>query len=126
MDWAPAEGTAHSRDLWLRLKCFHYDLKHFESGRARLENYGGEYYLSNRYFSASEFAYLLAFPIASGATARQCLMSMFADKGAVTEVCTSHDVAPTIEKIYGIRKGFEGEKAFQKYFKSFVSRKTTF
>lgn len=116
----------NNRDLWLRLKCFHYDLKHFEDGQSRLQDYGGEFYLSNRYFQSEELEYLLSFPTASGATARQSLSALFQSKGQFSEVCTSHDLAPAIEKIYGIRKGFETEKGFKAFFKSFVRRKDTY
>ncbi|RYG98692.1 hypothetical protein EON65_51125 [archaeon] len=115
-----------SKDLWLRLKCFHYDLKHFdEQAQSRLENYGGEYYMSNRYFSQEELTYLLNFPTASGVTARQTLQDLFTSKSAGT-ICSSHDVAPAVERIFGIRKGFEKEKGFIDYFKKFVGRKITF
>lgn len=114
-------------DLWMRLKCFHFDLMHFESSQGRLEQFGGEYCMSERYFSAQELTYLLDFPTSSGTTTRQSLAAMFTAKGNITAVCTSHDVAPGIEKIYGIRKGFEsGDKVFKKYFKAFVARKITF
>lgn len=115
-----------NRDLWLRLKCFHYDLKRFADAQSRLQDYGGEYYMSNRYSSSVELEYLLNFPTASGATARQSLAALFASKGKFSEVCTSHDLAPAIEKIYGIRKGFEDEKGFKEFFKSFVGRKGTY
>ena len=114
-------------DLWLRLKCFHWDLKHFdEQAQSRLENYGGEYYMSDRYFSQEELSYLLTFPTASGATARQSLQAVFTSKGSFGMVCTSHDIAPAVERIYGIRKGYETEKAFKIYFKRFTARKGTF
>eukprot|EP00597_Dinobryon_sp_UTEXLB2267_P003417 CAMPEP_0170065988 /NCGR_PEP_ID=MMETSP0019_2-20121128/5852_1 /TAXON_ID=98059 /ORGANISM="Dinobryon sp., Strain UTEXLB2267" /LENGTH=320 /DNA_ID=CAMNT_0010272961 /DNA_START=71 /DNA_END=1033 /DNA_ORIENTATION=+ len=111
-------------DLWLRLKCFHYDLRHFnEPAKSRLENYGGEYYMSNRYFSEEELNYLLMFPTASGATARESLQALFTSKSNIGEVCSSHDLAPAVENIYGIRKGFEKEKNFVAYFRDFAARK---
>eukprot|EP01039_Chlorochromonas_danica_P008937 gene8937-9860_t len=114
-------------DLWLRLKCFHYDLMHFnEEASSRLQGYGGEYYMSNRYFSSTELDFLLNFPTASGATARQSFQILFSSKGQITEVCTSHDIAPAMEKIFGIRKGFEDEKAFKEYFKKFSRRTMLF
>jgi hypothetical protein len=115
------------KDLWMRINCFHYDLKRFDSAaQARLENYGGEFYMNSRYFTAEEMDYLLSFPTASGATARQCLQFLFTAKGDIREVCTSHDMAPAIEKIFGIRKGFEHDKGFKEYFKKFSSKKGTF
>lgn len=115
-------------DLWLRLKCFHYDLKRFDpEAQGRLNNYGGEYYMSNRYFSSDEVQFLLDFPTASGATARQSLQILFESKGSsMAEVCTSHDVTPAVERLYGIRKGFETEKAFKAYFKTFSKYKGTY
>jgi hypothetical protein len=113
----------HSKaDLWLRLKCFHYDLKRFDKqAQSRLEDHGGEYYMSNRYFTHEELNYLLTFPTASGASARQSLQALFASKGRDGHICSSHDLAPALEIIYGIRKGFEEEKLFVKYFKEFAS-----
>eukprot|EP00981_Chlorochromonas_danica_P007675 scaffold1849_cov163-Ochromonas_danica.AAC.4 len=114
-------------DLWLRLKCFHYDLMHFnEEASSRLQGYGGEYYMSNRYFSSTELDFLLNFPTASGATARQSFQILFSSKGQITEVCTSHDIAPAIQKVIGIRKGFEVDKAFKEYFKKFSRRTMLF
>lgn len=115
-----------NNDLWLRIKCFHYDLTHFEQARSRLEGYGGEFYMSSRYFSDRELVYLLGFPTVSGGTARQALELMFATKGPMQAVCASHDLAPALERIYQIRKGYEHEKSFAAYFKKFVARKTTY
>eukprot|EP01031_Cornospumella_fuschlensis_P025605 gene25605-30924_t len=114
-----------NKDLWSRLKCFHYDLMHFDKSQGRLEDYGGEFYMSHRYFSSEDVRYLLDFPTASGASARQCLQLVFQSKSGFA-VCTSHDLAPIVEKIYGIRKGYEEEKAFQTYFKKFTNMKGTF
>ena len=113
-----------NKDLWLRLRCFHYDLKLFdEQAQSRLENYGGEYYMSDRYFSQEELIYLLTFPTASGATARHSLQAVFTSKGSFG---TSYDVAHAVERIYGIRKGIETEKAFTAYFKRFTAKKDSF
>eukprot|EP01031_Cornospumella_fuschlensis_P029172 gene29172-35205_t len=114
-----------NKDLWLRLKCFHHDLMHFDKSQGRLQDFGGEFYMSHRYFSSEELRYLLDFPTASGASARQCLQLFFQSKSGFA-VCTSHDLAPIVEKVYGIRKGYEEEKAFQTYFKKFTSMKGTF
>lgn len=39
-----------NEDLCLRLQCFHFDLKRFgANAQNRLESYGGEYCMSNRY-----------------------------------------------------------------------------
>jgi len=120
--------TLHQNtDLWLRLKCFQYDLKRFDAqAQNRLESYGGEYYMSERYFSASEVTFLLSIPTASGATARQSLECLFSSKVSSGVVCTSHDIVPALERIYGIRKGFETDKSFQAYFKKFSAKKGTF
>lgn len=116
-----------NKDLFLRLKCFHYDLKHFTTAsKDRLELCGGEYYLSNRYFSEQEQSYLLNFPTSSGAIARECLEIVFKSKNLGHEVCSSHDVAPVIEKIYGIRKGFDTEKGFIQYLKQFAKNKNLY
>jgi len=113
-------------DLWFRLKCFHYDLKHFDKdAQFRLDNPCGEYYMNNYYFTQKEMHYLLDFPTQCGSTVREILQSLFA-KVTNNEICTSHTIAPAIEKLYGIKKGYENEKVFKKYFKKFASTKASF
>ena len=62
------------------------------------------------------------FLISSWSAARENVAAVIANKGPITEV-TSPDVAPAIERIFGIRKGFYTEKGFKDYLKEFVKEK---
>ena len=110
-------------DLWGRVKIFHYDLMNFsgkESSQQRLNLYYSDYFMSSVYFSEEERQYLLDFPTSSGLCVKDILMIAFSDKGKEAGVlCTSHDIAPVVASVFGIRKAYEKKKKFQNALNSF-------
>ena len=105
-----------NRDLWSRLKIYHYDLKKFSSNDfscTRLSNTHQKFFMSDCYFNDDERQFLLDSPSPIGSTLKNYFMELQRTKqeaGAV--LCSSHDLAPVIEEVFGIRKGYENEKAF--------------
>ena len=109
--------------LWLRVKLYHYDLKHFRTDSVaseRLSNTHQPYFMSECYFDEDERKFLLRFPTTSGLPLRELLDEMQRTKGGESAViCSSHDLAPIIEKVFGLRKGYEVEKRFIEEWKVF-------
>ena len=121
---ANALKTLHSNThLWLRVKMYHHDLKHFSSDPAateRLLNTHQPFFMSDCYFSEDDRNFLLHFPTTMGLPLREFLDEMRNAKGGESGViCSSHDLAPIIEKVFGLRKGYEVEKRFQEEWKIF-------
>lgn len=114
-----------NKDLWMRLKMYHHDLKSFSSSefaRNRLLNTHHALFMSDCYFSDEERKYLLEFPTSSGLPLHAFLHEVLEGKRD-HELCTSHDLAPPIENVFGIRKGYEKEKLFGDTLKKFNKRK---
>ena len=107
--------TLHGNpELWLRVKMYHHDLKHFSSDPAaarRLSNTHQPLFMSDCYFSEDERGFLLQFCTATGTPLREIFDEMNKSSGS-SVVCSSHDLAPIIERVFGIRKGYELEKQF--------------
>lgn len=110
-----------------RLKIFIYDLLKFNNqecsnrlqSEISLNNPG--YYFTPYYFTEDEIEYLLNFPTSSGLILKD-LLDMFRKskyEEGITEVCTSHDLAPIMYKTFNIKKGFDKDKNFQKNIKKF-------
>jgi hypothetical protein len=112
--------TLHSNThLWLRVKFYHHDLKHFSSdpiAAGRLSNTHQPFFMSDCYFSEDERYFLLNFPTSTGLPLRELFDEMQRAKGGITGessiLCSSHDLAPIIERAFGIRKGYEKETQF--------------
>ncbi|KAI8819742.1 uncharacterized protein EV422DRAFT_507363 [Fimicolochytrium jonesii] len=120
-----------NKQLFAKTKIYLNDLLTFRSdpdARDRLESDpAATYYLSSAYFSTSEVDFLLAFPTNSGLSFQQCVQAAMAEKVSASSegrskdyhVCTSHDLAPLVRDVFGIRKGFQEEKAFKESLTSF-------
>ncbi|EFJ07713.1 hypothetical protein SELMODRAFT_429513 [Selaginella moellendorffii] len=67
-----------------------------EEAQERLEHSGkSQYFFTTAYFSEEEIARLLEFRVSSGKSVNELLGKLVSDKG---ELCTSHDVAPLLQK----------------------------
>ena len=73
--------------------------------------------MSACYFSDEERFVLLSFPTSTGLPLKDALEEMQRTKGFI--LCSSHDLAPIIEKAFGLRKGYEKEKQFMEECKTF-------
>ncbi|KAI9097174.1 hypothetical protein DFS34DRAFT_649984 [Phlyctochytrium arcticum] len=110
--------------LWMKIKLYLSDLVRFgsdEAARDRLEtDFTARFYLTNAYFTADEAQFVLSFPSDSGLTIEQLLEVLMKNKVDQSKagnsrdfnLCTSHDLAPIVRHVFGIRKGFEEEKTF--------------
>ena len=105
--------------LWLRVKIYHHDLKHFNSDHTaiwRLSNTHQPFFMSDCYFNEDDRHFLLNFSTSTGLPLRELFDEMQRTKsgrtGESSIFCASHDLAPIIEKVFGIRKGYENEKQF--------------
>eukprot|EP01035_Chromulina_nebulosa_P008767 gene8767-11857_t len=81
------------------------------------------YFMSTAYFTHEEREVLLNFPTTSGITCEVYFKIMMERKlnelGNKAILCTSHDLAPAIAEIFGIKKGYEQEKKFRNAIKEF-------
>ncbi|TPX62295.1 hypothetical protein PhCBS80983_g00535 [Powellomyces hirtus] len=122
--------------LQMRLKLYLNDLLNFNKdsdAQVRLESDpAASYYLGSAYFSTEQIQYLLKFPSArSGITFQQCLEGKMTEKVIASgqgrsrdyHVCTSHDLAPCVQSVFNIQKGFQEEKAFREALKAKGSAK---
>ncbi|KAJ3047809.1 hypothetical protein HK097_011150 [Rhizophlyctis rosea] len=121
----------HKSPLWMKVKLYLSDLLRFGSdqdARNRLEtDFTAKFYLTNVYFTTDEVNFLLSFPSGSGLTFEQVLEVLMKDKMNQSragnsrdfDLCTSHDLAPVVRDVFGIRKGFEEEKIFISASKAF-------
>lgn len=116
-------------DLFERVKILIYDLLKFNSNNdsekrlcsISVNNPG--YYFNPSYFTENEIEYLINFPTSSGLILKNLLdifRKMKFEEG-ITEVCSSHDIAPILYKVFEIRKGFDKDKNFIKFVKKFKS-----
>ena len=112
--------------LFTRVKILIYDLLNYgnnESSRSRLEKeHGATYYISSVYFTEEQIKYLLSFPSGTGLTLQETLEISIQEKLSnrqETEICASHDLAPTMMLFFGVRKGFKDEKLFKNALKNF-------
>ena len=119
----------NNTDLLDRIKILIYDLLKFNSNRESekrlneisVNNPG--YYFNPSYFTEDEIEYLINFPTSSGLILKD-LLDMFRKikfEEGITEVCSSHDIAPMLYKIFEIKKGFDKDKNFIKLVKKFKS-----
>jgi hypothetical protein len=122
-DLKTLHGNTH---LWLRVKMYHHDLKHFSSDPAateRLSNTHLPFFMSDCYFSEDERRFLLSFPTSTGLPLGELFHEIQRAKsghtGEASMLCSSHDLAPIIEKVFGIRKGYDVEKLFIGEWKKF-------
>ncbi|CAB4464359.1 hypothetical protein RhiirA5_418097 [Rhizophagus irregularis] len=111
----------HSDDeLFYRIKIFVNDLLTFsdsEDARSRLEKDPmAKFFFSNEYFSEKDINYLLDFPTASGLSVSELLSVELSNKH---KVCSSHELAPLLQEIFGIQKSFQKEKDFKGSLKKF-------
>ncbi|KAJ3147387.1 hypothetical protein HDU86_008002 [Geranomyces michiganensis] len=125
------QGKRKEQDLFNRIKIFAFDLLTFgkdAGARERLESQPDvPLYVSSAYFTPAEVDRILSFPSATGLTLQQTLEAVIADKTSAAqsgasrdyELCTSHDLAPVVCAHFGIRKGFQEEKAFTAALKAF-------
>lgn len=109
----------HSNDeLFYKIKIFVNDLLTFsdsEDARSRLEKDPmAKFFFSNVYFSEKDIKYLLEFPTASGLSVSKLLSVELSNKH---QVCSSHELAPLLQEIFGIQKSFQKEKHFKESLK---------
>jgi hypothetical protein len=95
-----------------------YDLRAFRSNsdsRSRLDSVASTYYIGEPYFGASGVERVLH-TISDGKTLKDTLDEFFEKKlekrlkGRMKEtadyrVCAAHDIAPIVEKVFGVRPG---------------------
>jgi hypothetical protein len=95
-----------------------YDLRAFRSNsdsRSRLDSVASTYYIGEPYFGASGVERVLH-TISDGKTLKDMLDEFFEKKlekrlkGRMKEtadyrVCAAHDIAPIVEKVFGVRPG---------------------
>ena len=74
-----------------------------------------QYYFSLFYFTEDEIEFLLNFPTIDGSY--KDLFDIFI-KNKIN-VCSSHDIAPLLCKVFNIKKGFETDKKFNSFMKKF-------
>jgi hypothetical protein len=100
-----------------------YDLRAFRSdsdSRSRLDSVASTYYIGEPYFGASGVERVLH-TISDGKTLKDMLDEFFEKKlekrlkGRIKEtadyrVCAAHDIAPIVEKVFGVRPGRPEEK----------------
>ena len=109
-----------------KIKILIYDLLKFNSNTKSerrliaisINNPG--YYFNPSYFTEDEIEYLINFPTSSGLILKD-LLDMFRKmkyEEGITEVCSSHDIAPMLYKVFEIRKGFDKDKSFIKLVKN--------
>lgn len=112
----------HSNDeLFYRIKIFVNDLylifSDSEDARSRLEKDAmAKFFFSNVYFNDKDIEYLLDFRTASGLSVSELLNVELSNKH---QICSSHELAPLLQEIFGIQKGFQKEKDFKEYLKKF-------
>ena len=118
--------------LWSKIKIFTADLLRMSnSGDAaeRLTSQAAPFYLSSVYFTADEVSFLLSFPTAWGLSFQELLEAVIEKKlqgsGRSEGLCSSHDLAPIFQTVFGIRKNFEKDKGFEKEYKAFEKMRRT-
>ena len=93
-----------------KIKIYLYDLKNYEKNKHKLKD---KQLFPEPYFTKEESEILLIH-LHSNKINLQVLQG---------EICTSHILFPMISKTFGIEKGFEKEKKFQKLYKDFWNKK---
>ena len=111
-----------NHDLLLRLKIYHYDLMHFNKDKSniRLSTTHHPFSMADCYFNDHERQFLPNFPTSDGQNLQTTLNTHINNKLNTSEntiICTSHDIAPIIQEIFVIKKGYELEKEFIKELK---------
>ncbi|CAG8522482.1 5057_t:CDS:2 [Funneliformis caledonium] len=110
----------HSTALFLKIKIFLNDLLIMGDNKdAEMRLHRDQtaiFYFSKVYFDEKEIENNLNFPTASGLSVSKIFELSLSQK---TDLCSSHDLAPLVQEIFGIRKGFQKEKGFTKVFKNF-------
>jgi len=110
----------HSTALFLKIKIFLNDLLIMGDNKdAEMRLHTDQtaiFYFSKVYFDEKEIENILNFPTASGLSVSKLFELSLSQK---TDLCSSHDLAPLVQGIFGIRKGFQKEKDFTKAFKNF-------
>jgi hypothetical protein len=123
----------HNNILWNKVKVFHYDLQTFGQNidaQRRLESDPMAFcFMSSIYFTESELEYLLNFPTSSGLSCKNYLNVLIQSKIGPefknATLCTSHDLATTFAKIYGIRKEYSKNKEFKTFLREFGKLSST-
>ncbi|GBC10371.1 hypothetical protein RclHR1_09580004 [Rhizophagus clarus] len=110
----------HSTALFLKIKTFLNDLlimgDNKDAEMCLHTDQTAIFYFSKVYFDEKEIKNILNFSIASGLSVSKLFELSLSQK---TDLCSSHDLAPLVQEIFGIRKGFQKEKGFTKAFKKF-------
>ena len=113
--------------VWNKVRVFHYDLMTFgqsTDAQKRLDSDPMAFcFMSSIYFTESKLKYLHNFPTSSGLSCRDYLNALIESKigpgSKNATLCTSHDLATAIAKIYGIRKEYSKDKEFKSFLKGF-------
>ena len=116
------ENLKSNLNLIFRLKIFIHDLlKLNDESIDRLSFYSlnyPKYYFSRFYFTENEIKLLLNFPTSTGLTCIDLINIVSLNTGN-NEICSSHDIAPILYKIFDIKKNFDKDKDFIKNMKKF-------
>src|SRR5436305_436511 len=112
-----------NKSLFYKIQIFINDLLTLgssENARSRLEeNPTAKLFFSDVYFSEEEIEYLLDFPTTSGLPVSKLLDVALSNKIDSHQLCSSHDLAPLIQQVFNVRKGFQKEKDFKNNLKIF-------
>lgn len=114
-----------NENLFNRLKIFIYDLIKFNAKTREHFNYISikypSYYFTTYHFTEDEIEYFLSFPTSNGLTCKDLfdifIQNKFEQSGG--EICTSHDIAPFMFKIFNVKKNFDNDKKFLSFMKKF-------
>jgi hypothetical protein len=109
-----------NKNLFMRLKFFINDLMKFKIKRlTQISLKYPEYYFSTFYFTEDEIEQFINFPTSSGITFKDLFDEFIKGKIDSTEICTSHDIAPFMYKVFGITKNFDRDPSFVKNYNKF-------
>lgn len=109
-----------NNNLMMRLKFFIHDLTIFKFERLnQMSSVYPEYYFSRFYFTEDEIEILVNFPTSSGIIFKDLFDEYMKTKIESSEICTSHDIAPFMYKVFGVSRNFNKDPSFIKNYKKF-------
>ena len=107
-------------DLLMRILCFHYDLTHFnQKAQERLNHNECDHFLNSNYFTNDEMKFLLEMMPNDGSSGLKPLKFELQNLIKNKNICTSHQIAPILQKYFSIHKKYEKTNKFKNYYKKF-------
>ena len=101
-------------DLYAKVRYWIADMFHFEEGEDRLqtpmEAHDVPNFMSPYYFTEMEARYLGNFSVPGSMTLKSYLKGLVETED---NICTSHNLAPKLMRVFQIRKKFHEDKSFQ-------------